>query len=147
MSEALADQLRATGWTAIDDGGFIDLVGPLWYRQQDGAYEYAIVGQEKHRNRRGVVQGGLLMTLADRTCGMTGRFVSGVSSLATVQFGMQFVDGAKIGELLVSKPRVIRSTRSLIFMATDIIADDRVLASATGVFKVMKGNDVAEYFE
>ena len=58
----------------------------------------------------------MLMTFADRTCGMTARYVSGKPTLATVQLDTHFVEAGKIGEVLVSKPHVVRSTRSLIFI-------------------------------
>jgi acyl-coenzyme A thioesterase PaaI-like protein len=83
------------------------------------------------------VQGGLLMTLADRTCGMTARYESGSEHLATIQMDTHFVDAARIGELLVSVPRMVRSTRSLIFMSTEVTVDGRCVALANGVFKVM----------
>jgi acyl-coenzyme A thioesterase PaaI-like protein len=138
MTEAAAEKLKSLGWSSVDASGFIALVGPLWQRVVDGVHEYALIAEDKHHNRRGVVQGGVLMTFADRSCGMTGRFVSGSPSLATVQFDTQFVDAAKIGEVLVSRPRVIRSTRSLIFLTTELTASERCVAMASGVFKVMK---------
>jgi acyl-coenzyme A thioesterase PaaI-like protein len=138
MTETGAEKLKSLGWTMVDASGFIALVGPLWHRVVSGSHEYALITEDKHHNRRGVVQGGVLMTFADRSCGMTARFVSDSSSLATVQFDTQFVDAAKIGEVLVSRPRVIRSTRSLIFVITEIAAGDRCVAMASGVFKVMK---------
>jgi acyl-coenzyme A thioesterase PaaI-like protein len=52
----------------------------------------------------------------------------------------QFIDSARIGEVLISKPRVIRATRSLIFTATEITADGRCVAAASGVFKILKDN-------
>ena len=72
------------------------------------------------------MQGGLLMTFADRTCGMTARYVSGRPTLATVQLDTHFVDAGKIGEILISKPRVVRSTRSLIFITTEVTATSAV---------------------
>jgi acyl-coenzyme A thioesterase PaaI-like protein len=138
MMDAAPGKLASLGWTMVEASGFIALVGPLWHRVVDGDHEYALAAEDKHHNRRGFVQGGVLMTFADRTCGMTGRFVSGWPSLATVQFDTQFVDAARIGELLVSRPRVIRSTRSLIFLTTEISAGERCVAMASGVFKVMK---------
>jgi acyl-coenzyme A thioesterase PaaI-like protein len=137
MTDKAAEKLKASGWTGVEATGFIELIGPLWQRVVDGEHEYALATEDKHHNRRGLVQGGVLMTFADRSCGMTGRFVSGSPSLATVQFDTQFVDAAKIGELLVSKPRVIRATRSLIFMTTEVSAGERCVAMANGVFKVM----------
>jgi len=137
MSERAAEKLKALGWTVVDATGFIALVGPLWHRVINGVHEYALITEDKHHNRRGVVQGGVYMTFADRTCGMTARFISGSPSLATVQFDTQFVDAAKIGEILISKPRVVRATRSLIFITTEVTADERCIAMASGVFKVM----------
>jgi acyl-coenzyme A thioesterase PaaI-like protein len=135
--EAAAGKLKSLGWSSVDASGFIALVGPLWHRMVDGVHEYALVAEDKHHNRRGVVQGGVLMTFADRSCGMTARFVSGSPSLATVQFDTQFVDAAKIGETLLSRPRVVRATRSLIFMTTELTAGARCVAMASGVFKIM----------
>src|SRR3954471_18734944 len=138
MTDAAAEKLKSLGWSSVNASGFIALVGPLWHRVVNDVHEYALIAQDTHHNRRGVVQGGVLMTFADRTCGMTARFVSGKTSLATVQFDTQFVDAAKIGEVLVSRPRVIRSTRSLIFVTTEVTAGERCVATASGVFKVMK---------
>ncbi|HEU0082754.1 MAG TPA: PaaI family thioesterase [Bradyrhizobium sp.] len=135
---AAAGKLASLGWSKVEASGFIALVGPLWQRVVDGVHEYALLTEDKHHNRRGVVQGGVLMTFADRTCGMTGRFVSGSPNLATVQFDTQFVDAAKIGELLISRPRMVRATRTLLFMTTELSAGERCVATASGVFKVMK---------
>jgi acyl-coenzyme A thioesterase PaaI-like protein len=139
-TDKAAEELKASGWTIVETTGFISLVGPLWQRLVDGEHEYALVAQDKHHNRRGLVQGGLLMTFADRTCGMTARFVSGRPTLATVQMDTHFVDSAKIGEILLSRPRVVRSTRSLIFVTTEVSADDRCIAMANGVFKILKND-------
>ena len=140
MTDPATETLKASGWTIVETSGFLNLVGPLWQRVVDGAHEYALIAQDKHHNRRGLVQGGLLMTFADRTCGMTARFVSGRPTLATVQLDTHFVDSGKIGEVLLSKPRVVRSTRSLIFVTTEVTASDRCIAMASGVFKVLKND-------
>ena len=135
-----AEKLKAAGWSVVETSGFIALVGPLWQRVENGEHEYAIVAQDKHHNRRGLVQGGLLMTFADRSCGMTARYVSGRPTLATVQMDTLFIDSARIGEVLISKPRVIRTTRSLIFTTTELTASRRCIASASGVFKILKND-------
>ena len=67
MTDAAADQLISDGWTIVETTGFLNLVGPLWQRMVNGEPEYALVAQDKHHNRRGLVQGGLLMTFADRS--------------------------------------------------------------------------------
>ena len=133
-------KLKASGWTIVETTGFLHLIGPLWQRVVNGEHEYALVAQDKHHNRRGLVQGGVLMTFADRTCGMTARYVSGRPKLATVQLDTHFVEAGKIGEILISRPRVVRSTRSLIFMSTEVTVDKRCIAMANGVFKILKND-------
>jgi acyl-coenzyme A thioesterase PaaI-like protein len=138
MTDKASARLKSDGWTIVETTGFVHLIGPLWQRLADGEHEYALVAQDKHHNRRGLVQGGVLMTFADRTCGMTARYVSGKPTLATVQMDTHFVEAGKIGETLISKPHVVRSTRTLIFITTEITVDKRCIAMASGVFKILK---------
>jgi acyl-coenzyme A thioesterase PaaI-like protein len=138
MTDKATEQLKSSGWTMVETTGFLSLVGPLWQRVVDGVHEYALVAQDKHHNRRGLVQGGLLMTFADRSCGMTARYTTGRTTMATVQMDVHFVDSGKIGDILLSVPRVVRATRSLIFVTTELTAGDRCIAMASGVFKILK---------
>ena len=136
--KAAAAKLKSDGWKIAETTGFMHLIGPLWERLVDGELEFALITEDKHHNRRGLVQGGVLMTFADRTCGITARFVSGKPTLATVQLDTHFVEAGKIGEILISKPQVVRSTRNLIFITTEVTVDKRCIAMASGVFKVLK---------
>jgi uncharacterized protein (TIGR00369 family) len=138
MIDKATARLKSDGWKMVETTGFIQLIGPLWQRQIDGAHEYALVAEDKHHNRRGLVQGGVLMTFADRTCGMTARFVTDKPTMATIQLDVHFVESGRIGETLVSRPRVVRATRSLIFVNTEVTVDRRVIATANGVFKILR---------
>ena len=138
MTDKAAARLKSDGWKLVETTGFIQLIGPLWQRPVGDAYEYGLLTEDKHHNRRGLVQGGVTMTFADRTCGMTARHVSGKPTMATVQLDVHFVEAGKIGEILISRPRVVRATRSLIFINTEITVDKRCIAMASGVFKILK---------
>ena len=140
MTDTATEKLTAAGWTVVETTGFLQLIGPLWQRVIDGRHEYALEAQYKHHNRRGLVQGGVLMTFADRSCGMTARYVSGRPTLATVQMDTHFVEAGRIGEILISKPRVVRTTSSLIFITTEVTVDQRCIAMASGVFKILKND-------
>jgi uncharacterized protein (TIGR00369 family) len=138
MTDKAAARMTSDGWKLVDATGFIAIVGPLWERLVDGQYEYALLTEDKHHNRRGMVQGGVLMTFADRTCGMTARFVTGKPTMATAQLDVHFVEAGKIGEMLVARPRVVRATKSLVFMSTEVTVDKSVICMANGVFKILK---------
>ncbi|MBR1188711.1 PaaI family thioesterase [Bradyrhizobium sp. AUGA SZCCT0160] len=137
-TRAATEKLKSDGWKIVETTGFLHLIGPLWQRTLGGELEFALITEDKHHNRRGLVQGGVLMTFADRTCGITARHVSGKPTLATVQLDTHFVESGRIGEVLISKPHVVRATRSLIFITTEVTVDQRCIAMASGVFKILK---------
>ncbi len=137
MTETTLKALHADGWREIEDDGFIDHVGPFFHRKVGDAHQYAVAAQTKHRNLRGVVQGGMLMTFADRTMGLAA-YQAIKQGVVTIQMDSQFIDTAKIGELLLSQPRVVRGTKSVVFMSTEVKAGERCIILASAVFKIVR---------
>jgi acyl-coenzyme A thioesterase PaaI-like protein len=125
------------GWQPYTDEGFIGLVGPLWTRQDGDQHLYAFMALPKHHNRRGVVQGGMLMTFADRTMGMTCWYANERQPQATIQLDVHFIDAVQIGEFVEAKCRVVRRTRALVFMAAELVVGTRLVATANGVWKTL----------
>jgi len=127
----------AAGWERYRDEGFIGLVGPFWTRRSGDIHLYAFLAEPKHHNRRGVVQGGMLMTFADRSMGMTCWYANGRRPQATVQLDVHFVDAVQIGEFVEAKCEVVRRTRALVFMNAELVVGTRVVATAKGVWKTL----------
>lgn len=131
MTDPLAD-----GWEPVEDSSFIGLVGPIVRRARGDDDEYGFVAEPKHANLNDVVQGGMLMTFADRALGYTAWRVAGRST-ATVQFDMQFVSAARIGEFIQMRPEVVRRTSALVFLRGALFAGARIVATAQGVWKIL----------
>jgi acyl-coenzyme A thioesterase PaaI-like protein len=130
----------AAGWQPYRDEGFIGLVGPFWSMpsgDENVAPRFAFMAEKKHHNRRGVVQGGMLMTFADRSMGMTCWYANERQPQATVQLDMHFIDAVQIGEFVEAKCRVVRRTRALVFMSAELVVGDRMVATANGVWKTL----------
>jgi acyl-coenzyme A thioesterase PaaI-like protein len=127
----------AAGWEAYRDDGFVGLVGPFWSRPEGDGFRYGFMAEPKHHNRRGVVQGGMLMTFADRSMGMTCWYANGRQPQATIQLDMHFVDAVRIGEFVEAHCRVVQRTRSVVFMGGDLMVGERLVATAKGVWKVL----------
>jgi uncharacterized protein (TIGR00369 family) len=127
----------AAGWEPYSDDGFIGLIGPFWTRQVGDTHHYGFMAEPKHHNRRDVVHGGMLMTFADRSMGMTCWYANGQQPQATVQLDVHFVDAVQVGEFVEAKCTVIRRTRSLVFMSGELVVGDRLVATASGVWKTL----------
>ena len=127
----------AQGWEIYPGEGFIGLVGPFWMKKDGESYRYGFLAEKKHHNRRGVVQGGMIMTFADRSMGMTAWYANDKKPQATVHLDVHFVDAVQIGEFVEATCRIVRRTRSLIFMSGELTVGDRVVATANGVWKAL----------
>jgi uncharacterized protein (TIGR00369 family) len=128
----------AHGWEPYTDEGFIGLVGPFWTRNEGETHLFAFSAAHKHHNRRGVVQGGMLMTFADRALGMTAWYANERQPQATVQLDVHFIDAVQIGEFVEARCKVVRRTRSLLFMSGEFVVGSRVVLSANGVWKTLR---------
>ncbi|MEZ0168007.1 PaaI family thioesterase [Microvirga sp. TS319] len=127
----------AHGWEALSDDGYIGLVGPIWQKPDGNGMRFAFLADSKHRNRLGIVHGGMIMTFADRVLGMTAHSAIGGKPHATIQLDVHFVAAIQIGQLVEARADVVRRTRDLIFMKGDLVVDGRIVATANGIWKIL----------
>jgi acyl-coenzyme A thioesterase PaaI-like protein len=80
----------------------------------------------------------MLMTFADRAMGMTAWHANGRRPQATVQLDVHFVDAVQIGEFVEARCEIVRRTRTLIFMRSTLVVGERVVATASGVWKALE---------
>jgi acyl-coenzyme A thioesterase PaaI-like protein len=128
-------QLLEQGWSEITDEGFIGLVGPFYQKKVGDEYLFCFPTGAKHRNRRGVVQGGALMTFADRCMGIVGRHTAGVDYSATVQMDVQFIGATTVGDTVELRAQVVKTTSRLIFMRAEITSGGEVVVAINGIWK------------
>ena len=126
------------GWRPIDSSGLMSTLGPLWTRSlPDGRPVYALTAEERHLNRAGIVHGGTLMSFLDEAMGLTSWHGTGRRRQVTIQLDTHFVSAAKAGDRLEADCRIVRHTRSLVFLGGELKVGTRLVATAHGVWKFL----------
>lgn len=125
------------GWQTVALSEFMDLIGPVWQRHTDESTLYGLLVAEKHRNRNGVAHGGVMATLLDMALGRTSSDAQGGRKQATINLDVQFLAPVQVGEFLVAECRVVRATRSIMFMHGTLRVGERVCAVAQGTWKIL----------
>ncbi|UHS58627.1 PaaI family thioesterase [Agrobacterium vaccinii] len=123
-------------WSALEDDGFINLVGPI-EACNENPFRYRFHAERKHKNRAGFVQGGMLMTFADRAMGTAARSHAPDRRQSTVQFDMQFMRAVRLGEVVEIRCEVLKETRTLIFLDGKLTVAGEIVAAARGVWKII----------
>jgi uncharacterized protein (TIGR00369 family) len=122
-----------TGWKPVKPIGFGKLIGPIW---RYGDARFGILVEAKHLNFANIVHGGVLATLADQAMGMTAFRANADKPHATIELNMQFIGAVRLGEFVEAHCEVVRLTRAIIFMQCKLVVGDRVVATATGIWKI-----------
>ncbi|WP_298437781.1 PaaI family thioesterase [uncultured Jannaschia sp.] len=93
---------------------------------------------EDHTNRHGALHGGIAAAVLDNALGATASLTvdaTGTAPFLTVSMTLNFHAPAHAGDHLEATGRVTGGGRSLIFVAGELRTPDRLIATATGVFK------------
>ena len=139
MSAVTPESLRAAGWETKELSGFSAHICPLWARRTDARVEVGLIVEERHTNYHiGTLHGGAVMTFADIGLGWAVSNAVGHNMCVTLSLQTQFVSVARLGEFITCEAEVIRATKSVVFVRGLIMAGDRIVASAEGMWKVME---------
>jgi len=136
MTDAqLVSHYTALGWETFSDEGFMQIAGPFFFKTDGPNMHFLFPTGMKHKNLRGIVQGGALMTFTDRAYGALARHFTGTKATATIQFNYNFVDAVKLGEVVELSPVVTKTTKSMVFLNGQLCVKDKPVGFATGVWK------------
>lgn len=135
----VSEALIAQGWTLHNGIGFSETVGPIWGRQEGDVIAFGVLAAEKHMNGLGAMHGGMLATLADNILGRTAFDSVRPQVAVTIQLNLHYVSGVKLGEFVEGRARMVRATRSIIFMEGELRVGERVVARADGIWKIIEG--------
>ncbi|PBC36074.1 thioesterase [Rhodococcus sp. ACPA4] len=120
------------------EGTFLDHVGGIeWSREPDRVRTRLTVRPE-HVNPNGTTHGGLLLTLLDFTLGVEVERSLGAGSMGhpiTIQLSCSMIGAAALGETVEGIARVSSRTRTMTFVTGEIVSGERVLTTASGVFR------------
>jgi uncharacterized protein (TIGR00369 family) len=133
------------GCQALEEGedisraGYNRHVGPLYrLAAQHGLHRFVFTVVEKHMNAAGAVHGGMLMSFMDVAMSHAARSASGAPVLSTIGLNCDFIAPGRLGDQVEARVRISHSTRSVVFLSGELVASDRVLMTATGIWKVIR---------
>lgn len=134
-----AERLKSDGWRSHEGAGYTGTLGPIWARGKGGDLEVGFLSDVRHSNENaGIVHGGALMTFADIALGFGVARALGGSHCVTAHLQMNFVSAGPVGSFITCRPEVVRKGAQLIFVRGLIVAGDRTVASADGMWKVLE---------
>jgi len=112
-------------------------VGPVFENGAPGAKTFAMRVDSRHMNRRGVLHGGMFMTLADLTFGQAVWDATDKAPCVTLNMQTHFLKPVVEGDIIQVVPELVRRTRSLVFMRGDFTVEGEIVFAASSVWKLL----------
>ena len=118
--------------------GFMKHLGGLELKQiSDTQYEFIIEVKEMHLNTGKIAHGGFLSTIADTGMGTAAHRVAGDKRCVTINLDMKFISAGQLGDKLKGDVKILKKTKTLVFINCEISNDKEIVVSASGTWKIL----------
>ena len=118
--------------------GFMKHLGGLELKQiSETQYEFIVEVKEIHLNTGKIAHGGFLATIADTGMGTAAHRVAGDKRCVTINLDLKFISAGQLGDKLKGAVKILKKTKTLVFISCEISNDKEIVVSASGTWKIL----------
>jgi len=119
--------------------GFMKHNGGLLFKTiSENEYEFKTTINKNHLNAAGITHGGFIAALVDAGAGTAAHRSTDNSPCVTISLELKFISPVKLGQELFGKTKIQKKTRSMVFLTCELKTDNKIIATASGVWKILK---------
>ncbi|MDA8764722.1 PaaI family thioesterase [Candidatus Pelagibacter bacterium] len=118
--------------------GFMKYLGGLDLKKIDETnYEFTVKVQSMHLNTGKIAHGGFLSTIADTGMGTAAHRVAGDRRCVTINLDIKFISAGMLDDILKGTVKVLKKTKTLVFINCEVTNDKGLVISASGTWKIL----------
>ena len=118
--------------------GFMKHLGGLDLKKiNDAEYAFVVEVKEIHLNTGKIAHGGFLSTIADTGMGTVAHRVAGNRRCVTINLDMKFISASMLGDELKGAVKILKKTKTLVFINCEISNDKGIVVSSSGTWKIL----------
>ena len=121
--------------------GFMKHNGGIMFRNiSETEYEFKTTINENHLNAAKITHGGFICSLIDAGAGTAAHRSAGQAPCVTISLDLKFIATTKIGDEIIGLVKILKKTKSMVFLICHLKSKDKIIASASGIWKILKQN-------
>jgi len=118
--------------------GFMKHNGGVLFRAiSDSEYNFKTTINDNHLNAAGIAHGGFIAALVDAGAGTAAHRSADENSCVTISLELKFISAVKLNQEIIGTTKIQKKTKSLIFLTCELVADKKIVATASGVWKIL----------
>jgi len=119
--------------------GFMKHNGGLLFKAiSEKEYVFKTTIKENNLNAAGITHGGFIAAFVDAGAGTGAHRACDQSPCVTISLDLKFISAVQLGQELVGIAKIQKKTKSLVFLTCELTAANKIVATASGVWKILK---------
>ena len=118
--------------------GFMKHNGGLLFKTvSENEYQFKTTIEQNHLNAAGITHGGFIAAVVDAGAGTAAHRSARSNSCVTISLELKFISAIRLGQELIGSTKIQKKTKSMIFLTCELTAEDKIVATASGVWKIL----------
>ena len=119
--------------------GFMKHNGGVMFKTiSESEYEFKSIIKENHLNAAGITHGGYLSALIDAGAGTAAHRSAENAPCVTISLDLNFIGASRIGDEIIGNVKILKKTKTLVFLFCELKCNNKTITSASGVWKILK---------
>ena len=119
--------------------GFMKHNGGIMFKTiSENEYQFKATITENHLNAAGITHGGFIAAFVDAGAGTAAHRSADNNPCVTISLELKFISAVKLGQELVGNTKIQKKTKTMIFLTSELMVENRIVATASGVWKILK---------
>ncbi len=93
---------------------------------------------ENHLNRVKITHGGYIASIIDAGLGTAASRCAGNVPCVTISLDIKYIAPSKEGDEIIGFTKILKKTKTMVFLTCDLKCNDKIIANASGVWKIYK---------
>ena len=118
--------------------GYMKHNGGLFFREiSKNEYEFKTKIEKNHLNMAGITHGGYIASIIDSGAGTGAHRAAKSSMCVTISLDIKFIGATKLGDEITGFVKILKRTKSMIFLICHLKNNEKIIASASGIWKIL----------
>ena len=111
--------------------------GLLFREISESEFEFKTKIEKKHLNTAGITHGGYISSIIDSGAGTGAHRAAKNSLCVTISLDIKFIASTKLGDEINGFVKILKRTKSMVFLICHLKNNEKIIASASGIWKIL----------
>ena len=108
------------------------------FMKHNGGVMFRNISETEYEFKSTITHGGYLSALVDAGAGTAAHRSAENAPCVTISLDLKFIGTSQVDDEIIGKVKILKKTKTLIFLFCELKCNEKIITSASGVWKILK---------